>query len=435
MNILVIAADYPKPLRETAGIFNERSVIALRRYCDHVEVLVPRPYAPAGICSWVPRWSIYARTPSRQMSAGITVHRPGIPIVPRLGSAFWLDRGAFLWCRRKVAALHRKIRFDAILSFDLAGAGGIAWRMGRHLGVPASGWATGGDVRQSAGSMSYAALRRTLESLNVVFYQSQELRGIAARILEVPAAELSASRHIVLPRGIPAPPSLCRSEARASVRRQWGVREDQIVVLSIGRVSREKGIPDLIEAVSLAIDRNPKIVCIVVGASPAFDESEAIRRHLSTTPRLQGHVKIFPACDPAEVWKHFCGGDIFAFTSRHEGMPNSLLEAMAMGLPAIAFAIPPVAEIRGATDALVAVDPFDSVQFSDAVLRLAGCEQERRRIGRIGHDRVMDRFMIDSSMKSAVRRLEQEVGSAGQPAVVFAQQPHAALEHAEPPNA
>jgi glycosyltransferase involved in cell wall biosynthesis len=37
---------------------------------------------------------------------------------------------------------------------------------------------------------------------------------------------------------------------------------------------------------------------------------------------------------------------MFAFTSHHEGMPNSLLEAMAMGVPAIAFAIPPVVELE-----------------------------------------------------------------------------------------
>jgi hypothetical protein len=43
--------------------------------------------------------------------------------------------------------MHRRTRFDVIHSFDLAATGGLAWRMGRDLGIPASGWAFLGDLR------------------------------------------------------------------------------------------------------------------------------------------------------------------------------------------------------------------------------------------------------------------------------------------------
>ena len=134
MKILVLAPDYPKPGRLFGGIFNERSVLALKELCDSLEVLAPRPYAPPLISSCVPRWKIHALTPSYEVRNGVAVHRPAVPIIPKIGSAFWLDHGAFLWCRQTARTIYRRTQFDAIMSFDLSGPGGMAWRIGRDLG-------------------------------------------------------------------------------------------------------------------------------------------------------------------------------------------------------------------------------------------------------------------------------------------------------------
>ena len=118
---------------------------------------------------------------------------------------------------------------------------------------------------------------------------------------------------------------------------------------------------------------------------------------------------MLPACSHDQVWEHFGAADIFAFTSHHEGMPNSLLEAMAVGLPAIAFAIPPVLEIDGQRGALVTVPPHDRERFADALLRLAGCSQDRHRIGGKGRCEVMRRYMTETNITVALNRLAQEI--------------------------
>jgi glycosyltransferase involved in cell wall biosynthesis len=96
-------------------------------------------------------------------------------------------------------------------------------------------------------------------------------------------------------------------------------------------------------------------------------------------------------------------------------MPNSLLEAMVMGIPAIAFAIPPVLEIGAATGCLVTVAPLDSKLFSEAILRLAGSPDERTSIGEKGRSRVLKDFMIRDKMAEAVCRLAQIVEKEGGP--------------------
>ena len=145
MKILVLAQNYPYPAHPLAASFNERCVKALRELCDGVEVLMPRPYAPPVLSSLVPRWQIYARIPTYEIRQGIPVYRPAYPQMPCLGGggAFWVDQAAFWWCRRTALQMHHRMQFDALLAFDIIGVGGLAWRLGRTLGLPTAGWATG----------------------------------------------------------------------------------------------------------------------------------------------------------------------------------------------------------------------------------------------------------------------------------------------------
>lgn len=406
MRVLLLVPDYPKPGAPLGGTFNERSAIALKEMGNDVEVLVPRPYAPPLISSLVQRWKVYASTPAHDLKSGISITRPAYPQIPKLTGASWIDWLMFRSCRSAARAMNRKSRFNGILSFDLGGAGGIAWRMGQDLGIPTAGWATGGDLRVSASSGAGKIVRRALQNLDLVFYQSTELLEKAAEFLGVAVSRMSKDRHVVLPRGIPMPPRLPKTITRNKIRARLGIAQDDLLVLNVGRLSRAKGAQELVRAISLAIAENNKIKCVLLGSNPAFDETAAVVRFMNKMPELQTHLLVVPACDHDEVWEYLSAADIFAFTSHHEGMPNSLLEAMAMGIPAVAFAIPPIREIERGTGGIVLVREMSSELFSQALLKLAHSPEERRRIGNIGRRLVEQNFMITSSMAEAVRRID-----------------------------
>jgi glycosyltransferase involved in cell wall biosynthesis len=326
-------------------------------------------------------------------------------------ASFCIDGGAFLWCRRIAQRLHRLVGFDAILSFDLLGAGGIAWKIGRDLEIPAVGWAIGNDVRVKVSSAQGRAVARALERLDLVFYQSQELLDVAATsFFAAPRNDSSLDRHIVMARGIPEPPQLQKHSIRHRVRQQLGVSETTVLVVYIGRIVREKGTDELSEAVLRAAERNPKIRCAIIGSDPGFDETESLVARLRNRPGMDKIITLVPMCDPDKVWDYLCAADIFAFASYREGMPNSLLEAMSMGVPAVAFAIPPVVEIASDTGALVLVPPFDSKLFSEALLRLAASPAERTRIGEAGKREVLNRYMIRKNTNIAFNHLQSLVG-------------------------
>ena len=216
-------------------------------------------------------------------------------------------------------------------------------------------------------------------------------------------------QHLVLSRGIPMPPSLPLEAVRYHIRQEWGVAEDHILVLSIGRIFREKGVFELMRAVALAAAKNPKISCVLVGSSPAFDETRAVQKTLDEIPDLRRHIKLLPACPADKVWEYLCAADIFAFTSYAEGMPNSLLEALAMGVPAVAFAIPPVVEIEAGTGGLLLVPPWDATLFAQALGSLAAAPDQRARMGAIGSTQVLERFMVHTNTARALDRLRQMV--------------------------
>ena len=206
MKILIIASNYPYSGHPASGIFNERCAMVLRELCDHIEVVSPRPYVPPLLSSLVPRWKAYSSIKEYERRNEISVHRPASPVIPYVAGSFWFDRGAFFRCRQRIRELNDKVHFDAIISFDLLGAGGIAWRAGQDLGIPACGWATGDDVLIPPSPAYARVVIRALERLDLVFYQSQELMAKAAGLLGTTLDRLSNKRHMVLPRGIPAPP-------------------------------------------------------------------------------------------------------------------------------------------------------------------------------------------------------------------------------------
>jgi glycosyltransferase involved in cell wall biosynthesis len=344
------------------------------------------------------------------------VFRPACVQIPRIGRSFWVDQAAFLQCRRVARGRHDRIGFDAILAFDLVGAGGIAWRLGEELGIPAGGWATGGDLRVPSSSRLADVVRRALTRLEIVFYQSHELRRNAAMLLRESIDDLNAHKHVVLPRGVVEPPELPREEIRNRLRAELHVRDGQRLVLSIGRLTRPKGVFELVEGFALAAARDANLRFIMIGADAGFDDSEAARRKARSLRSLDARLAILGACPPDKVWEFLCAADIFAFASHNEGMPNGLLEAMAMGLPAVAFAIPPVLEIERGTGALMAVPPFDCHRYADALLELSASKSVRVQMGTRAQELVRHRFDLRRNMETALlhlrRRMEQKTSAA-----------------------
>jgi glycosyltransferase involved in cell wall biosynthesis len=411
VKLLLIPPQYPHPAAEWVGTQNEHSALALQRIVERLVILTPRPYAPR-LVGVTKRWRAYSRIPREHVRRGIRIHRPGYPVLPKVLQAFWPTRVAFLFACHLARRLHREVGFDALLSFDLNLTGGLAWRLGRDLGIPACGWATGSDIRANPQSPSGRGVRETLRNLDLVFYQSPELKGLGAELLGLRAQDLPADQHIVQSRGIIEPETSPGDDVRYSVRSRLRVANDQLLILYLGRIVRGKGLFELVEGFADLSRLHTKLVLVAVGSIPGFDHAPDLRERVRSLPGLNGRIQVLPACGHHQIWEYFKAADIFAFPSFKEGMPNSLLEAMLGGLPAVAFSIPSVQEITRFGRGLIEVPAYDFEKFSEAVLELAADPSLRHEIGARGRAIAREQFSAHKSMRAVIdhirRRSEQQ---------------------------
>ena len=412
MRLLAVAAIYPHPGHKYSGIFNQRCVQAAVRNGHEVTALVPRPYLP-GFLSLHKRWAAYAQIPQYERQGAVEIHRPKLIMVPKIASTFWRCGGAYLQCRGVARKLHRETPFDAILSFDLSAAGGVAWRLSRHLGIPASGWAFGLDVRPDPQGSEAKELRRMLKELDLIFYQSQELLDCAQSFL--PDHALAAPKHVVLPHGIPKMSR--RSDAfRDEMRQRLKIPHDAKVVLFLGRFVRGKGLEELVEAFAKALTHDPQLYCLAVGSQPGFDDTELIYQKFNARTDMSSRFQLLPGCAPAEIADYHACADIFAFPSHSEGMPNALLEAMALSTPSVAFAIPPICEIPDYQECMVPVPPLSVDGLAEGLLKLAASPELSAKLAAKAESVVKTQFDIDANVGLAVDKLGELV-SDGRPQI------------------
>jgi glycosyltransferase involved in cell wall biosynthesis len=167
------------------------------------------------------------------------------------------------------------------------------------------------------------------------------------------------------------------------------------VVVRLGRLSFEKGIDMLLESWAEVAPRHPSWRLRLYGSGP--DEA-ALRRQASELG-LDANVEFAGAT--TDIGTALAGGSIFALSSREEGFPMSIMEAMAYGLPTVAFdCAPGVRELlTDGNDGLV-VTPGNTIEFAaaldrlmkDAGLRHSLGEAARTSVRRYDPETIVDRW-------------------------------------------
>lgn len=316
----------------------------------------------------------------------ITFDSPEDPIYHAFDSRVKLVRlalpaGGLTQTMRRIGALRRTLRgggFDAIISF-LTKINVLTLLAARSTGTPVIVSERNNPFRQKAHRGWRIALARLYPRAAEIVLMSERMRRV------VPAG--ARDRVTIIPNPVELP---ARPVDGAGTR-----------FVAVGRLTEQKGFDLLIEAFARAAPHLPHWTLTIHGDGPERDSLEQQRRNSGSEHRID-----LPGTTRTPLsWQ--CDASVFVLSSRYEGWPNALAEALAAGLPVVAVDCEFGASdlVRNGESGLL-VPEHDATALSDAMIRLAHDPALRERLGRNAR-RAMARYSAAAIGDEWVRLLER----------------------------
>lgn len=269
---------------------------------------------------------------------------------------------------------------DATLAFIGIPSGPVAWGLRRLTGVPYVVCLRGGDVPgfRCEGVDGFHRLlapvtRRVWSRAAAVTANSQGLADLASAFMP----ELAVP---VIPNGVDT--ALFHPDPQ-----RHSARDDGLVrLLAVGRLVGQKGFDLLLDALARPGLERAELDLVGDGEWRAGLEAQAARLGLAGRIRFRGWL------DRADLAAVYREADIFVLSSRDEGMPNVVLEAMASALPVVSTAVAGARDLVADGETGLLVPTEDVGALADAICRLADDAGKRAAFGARGRRRVEDSF-------------------------------------------
>jgi L-malate glycosyltransferase len=254
----------------------------------------------------------------------------------------------------KLIRLLREERPDVVQAFFVEGliTGILA---GRLAGVPR----VVGSVRNN-GYWRSASYRLVMKAITPLAHRWQT-NSRALWQYQNKSESVSAAKIDILPNGTDISRlSPVTPQQRGEARRALDLPENAPIFVSVANLARVKDFPTLINGAALVRQQLPELIVLIVGDGEERQELERLSARLNMSENIR-----FVGRQP-DVRPYLAAADIGVLTSLSEGSSNSLLEYMAMGLPAVVSDIPPNREL---VDGLV-FPPGDPIALARQIMSL-----------------------------------------------------------------
>jgi lipopolysaccharide/colanic/teichoic acid biosynthesis glycosyltransferase/glycosyltransferase involved in cell wall biosynthesis len=193
--------------------------------------------------------------------------------------------------------------------------------------------------------------------------------------------------------------------ASNGARAKLGLAKQDRVVGFVGRVVSEKGILELVEAMPRIIESVPDARLLIVGDTLDSDrdcQAKKAMAGLLASNGMASHVLFTGLVE--DIPAVMSGIDVFVLPSHREGMPRTIIEAMASGKPVVATDIRGCREevVQGSTGLLVPVK--DTTALASAIISILSDSELARRMGQAGRKRALEffdeRLVLDKQVKA-----------------------------------
>lgn len=190
-------------------------------------------------------------------------------------------------------------------------------------------------------------------------------------------------------------PDMLSLESKSLLRTEWGIQEHDLVFTYVGRFVKEKGLVELLDAFHQLYKLYPHVKLLLVGEVLSTDRDQDT---VIALQELMVHPAIIRTGQRKDIPELLAISDVFVLPSYREGLPVSIMEAMAMAKPII------TTNIRGCREQVIdgyngfLIPAGSSADLLDRMRQLAEDKELRRQFGANSRERVVSHYDMHISL-------------------------------------
>ncbi len=287
----------------------------------------------------------------------------------------------FRLVRRQVKAIVTFTPHSNLLGLPLAWLAGVPVRVGSHHGY----------IEGSSTWLAWLHGRLTNSWLcSAMVAVSEQVRGYA-----IAREGAKATKLVVIENGIePLRVDKLSESRRNALRAEIGIPDGTVLLLTVGRLTVQKGHTVLLDAIAQLKKSEPPPVFVFAGDGPLRAELEQKTQQLGITQQVR-----FLGVR-ADINELLLAADIFVQPSLWEGLSLALLEALLSGVPVLATQVEGVVDVVEDGDSALLVRPKDAAALAAAIELMLKDEDLRNRLSRAGQQRAKTHYSVDLMCQS-----------------------------------
>lgn len=406
-NVLVMALEYPPKAGTGTCVFELVEGLGSLGY--EVTVIAPSPTRPETLRQADVTTHLISPSKATQLKIQQTSTVQGILAMNEDLLAFGQSLLETAERRPDVIHCHDWFTFPA------------ARQLGLQFGIPVVGTAhyTSDPIDEWWGLKPEAEL---LEQERVLFCDSDKLIVVSQSVRNLIQSVYGVTDdHVrVIYNGLNASP-FTRQESKTDQMKKLRASiaaADEKIILFVGRLTPQKGVPALFTSASKVISEYPDVRYLLVGEPDSRDSADAINRLPQQYPSIRDRIKRLGWVPRKQVAVLYGVADMVVIPSIYETFGYTALEAMASGVPVVASDVGGLAEIirHGQTGLLVpvhqstdGVHTVDVDKLAEAQLTLLKDEAFARQLATAGQKHVLNEFTIERMVSSTIEVYRQTI--------------------------
>jgi len=402
VKIGMITSSYPRFEGDIAGTFVRSLAGEIAGLGHEVHVLagydpsLDEPVSPVQVHRFryapVERWHRVGY--GQSLEGDIALRKGMYPLLP--GYALAATRAMVLW--------HSRVHFDLLHAHWVVPGGGVGEVVSRLTGAPLVISLHGSDVFMLEKNVLARWVARR------AFRRARRVTGCSTDLLERAQGHgLLPERSRLIPYGVDNARFRPDPAVGLEQRAQLGIPSDAPVFLALGRLVHKKGFEYLVRAMPDLVQRFSDLKVVIAGGGALSEELQRLATELGVASHL-----LLPGSVPWDKTVRYLNmADVFVLPSIHDqkgnvdGLPNTLLEAMACGKPVVASRVAGIPEVIREGENGLLVDERAPEQLNAAITRLLQSPGLAARLGSANRARVERELTWRRVAQSMVEVYEQ----------------------------